>query len=186
MDLSIPSGYESYSNRLDPHDEADDGYVEKATRPSSDERALLKQRRAPPKVKGGALDTIRLALRVLILLVNLSILSLLAHGVNVWKTTHNSIDRNEDGWVRTRWPSIKMLSTWLMLAIAVFASVVQLIALVTRFGFVSTPKASKPDISNFKLVPLDARRGSPYDHCLGQLRSRYCWLDCNNCVPYRG
>ncbi|RGP81172.1 hypothetical protein FLONG3_709 [Fusarium longipes] len=135
MDLSIPSGYESYSNRLDPHDEVDDGFVEKAPRPSSDERALLKQRRAPPKVEGGVLDTSRLALRVLLLLLNLSILSLLAHGVNVWKTTHNSLDRNEDGWVRTRWPTIKMLSTWIMLAAAIFASVVQLVALVTRLSF---------------------------------------------------
>ncbi|GKU06547.1 hypothetical protein FLAG1_09500 [Fusarium langsethiae] len=135
MDLSIPSGYESYSNRLDPHDEVDNGHVEKAARLSSDEQALLKQRRAPPKLKGGALDSIRLALRVLILLLNLSILGLLAHGVNVWQTTHNSIDRNEDGWVRTRWPSIKMLSTWLMLAMAIFASVVQLVALVTRLSF---------------------------------------------------
>ncbi|RGP62925.1 hypothetical protein FSPOR_8908 [Fusarium sporotrichioides] len=135
MDLSIPSGYESYSNRLDPHDEVDNGHVEKAARMSLDEQALLKQRRAPPKSKGGALDSIRLALRVLILLLNLSILGLLAHGVNVWQTTHNSIDRNEDGWVRTRWPSIKMLSTWLMLAMAIFASVVQLVALVTRLSF---------------------------------------------------
>ncbi|UZP32225.1 hypothetical protein NXS19_000041 [Fusarium pseudograminearum] len=135
MDLSIPSGYESYSNRLDPHDEVDNGHVEKAARMSSDEQTLLKQRRAPPKPKGGALDTIRLALRVLILLVNLSILGLLAHGVNVWQATHSSIDRNDDGWVRTRWPSIKMLSTWLMLAVTIFASVVQLVALATRLSF---------------------------------------------------
>ncbi|CAF3465378.1 unnamed protein product [Fusarium graminearum] len=135
MDLSIPSGYESYSNRLDPHDEVDNGHAEKAARLSSDEQTLLKQRRAPPKPKGGALDTIRLALRVLILLVNLSILGLLAHGVNVWQATHSSIDRNDDGWVRTRWPSIKMLSTWLMLAVTIFASVVQLVALATRLSF---------------------------------------------------
>ncbi|CAF3506584.1 unnamed protein product [Fusarium graminearum] len=83
MDLSIPSGYESYSNRLDPHDEVDNGHAEKAARLSSDEQTLLKQRRAPPKPKGGALDTIRLALRVLTLLVNLSILGLLAHGVDL-------------------------------------------------------------------------------------------------------
>lgn len=144
MDLSIPSGYESYSNRLDPHDEVDDGHVEKTPHPISDEQALLKQRRPPPKKIGGALDTIRLALRVLVLIVTLSILSLTAHGVNVWKITHNSVDRNEDGWVRTRWPSIKMLSTWLMLASAVFASLVQLLALVTRLSFVSSCKDLRP------------------------------------------
>ncbi|KAF4956715.1 hypothetical protein FSARC_11483 [Fusarium sarcochroum] len=135
MDLSTPSGYDSYSNRLDPHDEADDGYVEKAPRPDSDQQALLKQRRAPQSKKGSAFDVIRLSLRVLILLLDLSILSLLVHGVNVWKTTHNSVDRNEDGWVRTRWASIKMLSTWLMLAIAAFASFVQMVALATRLSF---------------------------------------------------
>ncbi|KAH6954254.1 hypothetical protein DER45DRAFT_570115 [Fusarium avenaceum] len=135
MDLSIPSGYDSYSNRLDPHDEVDDGHVEKGPRPSSDEQALLKQRSPPRNKSGGTFDTIRLALRVLILLLNLSILSLLVHGVNVWKTTHNSVDRNEDGWVRTRWASIKMLSTWLMLAIAAFASFVQIVALATRLSF---------------------------------------------------
>ncbi|KAJ4250188.1 hypothetical protein NW762_012003 [Fusarium torreyae] len=135
MDLSTPSGYESYSSRLDPHDEVDDGYVVKSSRPVHDEQALLKQRRAPQNKSVGAFDVIRLSLRVLILLLDLSILSLLVHGVHVWKTTHNSVDRNEDGWVRTRWASIKMLSTWLMLAIAAFASFVQVAALVTRLSF---------------------------------------------------
>ena len=133
MDLSVPSGYESYSNRLDPHDEVEE---EKTPRHVSDEQALLKQRRAPPKA-AGSLDTVRLSLRVLILLVNLSILSLLAHAVNVWKTTHNSVDRDENGWMRTRWATIDMLSTWLMLAMASFASFVQVLALATRLGFVS-------------------------------------------------
>ncbi|KAF9769982.1 hypothetical protein IL306_012518, partial [Fusarium sp. DS 682] len=105
MDLSIPSGYESYSNRLDPHDEADDGYTGKTLRPVSDEHALLKKRHAPQNKSGSVFDVIRLGLRVFILLFDLSILSLLVHGVNVWKTTHNSVDRNEDGWVRTRWAS---------------------------------------------------------------------------------
>ncbi|KAJ4016214.1 hypothetical protein NW752_003337 [Fusarium irregulare] len=131
MDLSVPSGYESYSNRLDPHDEVEE---EKTPRHVSDEQALLKQRRAPPK-SAGSLDTVRLSLRVLILLVNLSILSLLAHAVNVWKTTHNSVDRDENGWMRTRWATIDMLSTWLMLAMASFASFVQVLALATRLGF---------------------------------------------------
>ena len=140
MDLSTPSGYESYSSRLDPHDEADDGYVVKSSRPVNDEQALLKQRRAPQNKRVGAFDVIRLSLRVLILLLDLSILSLLVHGVHVWKTTHNSVDRNEDGWVRTRWASIKMLSTWLMLAIAAFSSFVQMAALVTRLSFVSSEK----------------------------------------------
>ncbi|KAF5596670.1 hypothetical protein FPANT_4264 [Fusarium pseudoanthophilum] len=135
MDLSAPSGYESYSNRLDPHDEFDNGYVEKSPRPVSDTQQLLKQRRAPQTKGASIFDTTRLALRVLILLLDLSILSLLIHGVTVWKTTHNSVDRNEDGWVRTRWASIKMLSTWLMLAIAAFASFVQIIALATRLSF---------------------------------------------------
>jgi hypothetical protein len=137
MDLSAPSGYESYSNRLDPHDEFDNGYVEKSPRPVSDTQRLLKQRRAPQTKGASIFDTTRLALRVLILLIDLSILSLLVHGVTVWKTTHNSVDRNEDGWVRTRWASIKMLSTWLMLAIAAFASFIQIVALVTRLSFVS-------------------------------------------------
>lgn len=136
MDLSVPSGYESYSNRLDPHDEVEE---EKAPRHVSDEQVLLKTRRAPPK-SAGSLDTIRISLRVLILLVNLSILSLLAHAVNVWKTTHNSVDRDENGWMRTRWATINMLSTWLMLAMAAFASFVQVLALATRLGFVSQSK----------------------------------------------
>ncbi|KAF5969318.1 hypothetical protein FBULB1_10300 [Fusarium bulbicola] len=135
MDLSTPSGYESYSNRLDPHDELDNGYVEKSPRPVSDTQRLLKQRRAPQTKGAIVFDTTRLALRVLILLLDLSILSLLAHGVSVWKTTHNSVDRNEDGWVRTRWASIKMLSTWLMLVIAAFASFIQMVALATRLSF---------------------------------------------------
>ncbi|KAG9494867.1 hypothetical protein J7337_013096 [Fusarium musae] len=135
MDLSAPSGYESYSNRLDPHDEFDNEYVEKSPRPVSDTQRLLKQRRAPQTKGASIYDTTRLALRVLILLIDLSILSLLIHGVTVWKTTHNSVDRNEDGWVRTRWASIKMLSTWLMLAIAAFASFIQIVALATRLSF---------------------------------------------------
>ncbi|KAM0206208.1 hypothetical protein ACHAQI_008507 [Fusarium lateritium] len=135
MDLSTPSGYEPYSNRLDPHDEADDGFVEKAPPPVSDEQGLLKQRRAPQTKSAGTFDSIRLALRTLILLLDLSILGLMVHGVVVWQTTHNSVDRNEDGWVRTRWASIKMLSTWLMLAIGAFASFVQLVALATRLSF---------------------------------------------------
>ncbi|KAF4334221.1 hypothetical protein FBEOM_11964 [Fusarium beomiforme] len=135
MDLSVPSGYESYSNRLDPHDEADDSYAGKPVRPVSDQQALLKKRYAPQSKSGGIFDAIRLGLRVFILLLDLSILSLLVRGVNVWKTTHTSVDRNEDGWVRTRWASVKMLSTWLMLAIAAFASFVQLVALATRLSF---------------------------------------------------
>ncbi|KAF5687011.1 hypothetical protein FDENT_5566 [Fusarium denticulatum] len=135
MDLSAPSGYESYSNRLDPHDDFDNGYVEKSPRPVSDTQRLLKQRRAPQTKGASIFDTTRLALRVLILLLDLSIMSLLIHGVNVWKTTHNSLDRNEDGWVRTRWASIKMLSTWLMLAIAAVASFIQIVALATRLSF---------------------------------------------------
>ncbi|KAF4986253.1 hypothetical protein FDECE_16046 [Fusarium decemcellulare] len=136
MDLSMPSGYESsYSNRLDPHDEADDGFPEKARRPVSDEQTLLKRRRAPPKKSGGVFDTVRLGLRALIFLLDLSILALLAHGVGIWQKTHNSLDRNEDGWVRTRWPTIQMLSTWIMLGVAAFASFVQFVALVTRLAF---------------------------------------------------
>lgn len=137
MDLSVPSGYESYSYRLDPHDEVDDSYAAKAFHPVSDQQVLLRRRHARNKGRR-TFDTIRLCLRVLILLLDLSILSLLIHGVNVWETSHNSVDRNEDGWMRTRWASVKMLSTWLMLAIAAFASFVQMVAIATHLSFVSS------------------------------------------------
>ncbi|RFN54323.1 hypothetical protein FIE12Z_1449 [Fusarium flagelliforme] len=44
MDLGAPFGYESYSNRLDPHDEVEDSYAEKAFCPDSDQTVLLRRR----------------------------------------------------------------------------------------------------------------------------------------------
>ncbi|KAG8664192.1 uncharacterized protein FPOAC1_013899 [Fusarium poae] len=110
MDLSEPSGYESYSNRLDPHDEVDNAHVEKAARLSSDEQALLKQRRAPPKSKGGALDSIRLALRVLILLERRWL------GENSMALYQDAVNVAHAGYGH-------------------FAPVVQIVALVTRLSF---------------------------------------------------
>ncbi|KAF5628104.1 uncharacterized protein FTJAE_8979 [Fusarium tjaetaba] len=125
MDLSVPPAYESYSNRLDPHDEVDDDLTVKSYHPVSDQHVLLRRRRARNK-RRGAFDTVRLCLRILILLLDLSILSLLIHGVNVWDKSGN---RNEDGW-----RAVNMFSTWLMLAIAVFASFVQIIAIATHLS----------------------------------------------------
>ncbi|KAF5550141.1 hypothetical protein FPHYL_9463 [Fusarium phyllophilum] len=126
MDLSVPSAYGSYSNRHDPHDEVDEVYAEKEFHPASDQHVLLRRRHARNK-RRGAFDTVRLCLRILILLLDLSILSLLIHGVNTWD---NSVDRNKDGW-KTQ---VNMFSTWLMLAIAVFASFVQVIAIATHLS----------------------------------------------------
>ncbi|KAF5962432.1 hypothetical protein FBULB1_14178 [Fusarium bulbicola] len=149
MDLGVPSAYESYSNRLDPHDEVDDDYAAKEFLAVSDQHVLLRRRRARNK-RRGAFDTVRLCLRILILLLDLSILSLLIHGVNTWDITYNSVDRNEDG-RGTQRALVNMFSTWLMLAIAVFASFVQMIALAThlslpqslRDGWMSTSKATE-------------------------------------------
>ncbi|KAF5249648.1 hypothetical protein FANTH_4956 [Fusarium anthophilum] len=132
MDLGVPSAYESYSNRLDPHDEVDDDYAAKEFQSVSDQHVLLRRRHARNK-RRGAFDTVRLCLRILILLLDLSILSLLIHGVNIREKTYNSVDRNEDGWGTQR-ASVNMFSTWLMLAIAVFASFVQMIALATHLS----------------------------------------------------
>ncbi|EWZ00081.1 hypothetical protein FOYG_03991 [Fusarium oxysporum NRRL 32931] len=134
MDLSVPSGYESYSYRLDPHDEVDDGYAAKAFRPVSDQQVLLRRRHVRNK-RRETFDAVRLCLRIFILLLDLSILSLLIHGVNIWETTYTSVDRNEDGWTRTQWASVKMLSTWLMLVIAAFASFIQMVAIATHLSF---------------------------------------------------
>ncbi|KAH7239422.1 hypothetical protein BKA59DRAFT_444094 [Fusarium tricinctum] len=134
MDLSVPSGYESYSNRLDPYDEVYESYAAKAFRPVSDQQVLLRRRYARNE-SWGTFDTVRLCLRVFILLLDLSILSLLIHGVNIWDITYHSVDRNEDGLTRTQWASVKMLSTWLMLAIAAFASFVQMVAIATYLSF---------------------------------------------------
>ncbi|EWZ46098.1 hypothetical protein FOZG_06282 [Fusarium oxysporum Fo47] len=62
MNLSVSSGYESYSYRLDPHDEVDDGYAAKAFRPVSDQQVLLRRRHVRNKrretfdAKRGRLD----------------------------------------------------------------------------------------------------------------------------------
>ncbi|KAF5723303.1 hypothetical protein FMUND_1937 [Fusarium mundagurra] len=125
MDLGVPSAYESYSNRLDPHDEVEDCYDAKEFHPVSDQHVLLRRRRARNK-RRGAFDTVRLCLRILILLLDLSILSILIHGVNTWD---KSVDRNEDDW-----RAVNMFSAWLMLAMAVFASLVQVIAIATRLS----------------------------------------------------
>uniref|UniRef100_A0A0C4DJK7 MARVEL domain-containing protein n=1 Tax=Fusarium oxysporum (strain Fo5176) TaxID=660025 RepID=A0A0C4DJK7_FUSOF len=130
----VPSGYESYSYRLDPHDEVDDGYAAKAFRPVSDQQVLLRRRHVRNK-RRETFDAVRLCLRIFILLLDLSILSLLIHGVNIWETTYTSVDRNEDGWTRTQWASVKMLSTWLMLVIAAFASFIQMVAIATHLSF---------------------------------------------------
>ncbi|KAG5765130.1 hypothetical protein H9Q72_006791 [Fusarium xylarioides] len=105
MDLSAPSGYESYSNRLDPHDEFDNGYVEKSPRPVSDTQQLLKQRRAPQTKGASIFDTTRLALRVLILLLDLSILSLLVHGFRSMRDglIHTSAVLASSGVVNAGW-----------------------------------------------------------------------------------
>ncbi|CVL12205.1 hypothetical protein FPRO06_03474 [Fusarium proliferatum] len=133
MDLSTSSAFESYSNRLDPHDEVEDDYPVKTFHPASDQHVLLRRRHARNK-RRGAFDTVRLCLRTLILLLDLSILSVLIHGINTWEKTSNSVDRNKDGWA-AQWASVNMFSTWLMLAIAVFASFVQIIAIATHLSF---------------------------------------------------
>ncbi|KAM5528200.1 hypothetical protein FOXYSP1_19469 [Fusarium oxysporum f. sp. phaseoli] len=129
MGLSVPSGYESYSYRLGTHNKVNDSYAAKAFRPVSDQQVLLRRRHAGNK-RRGTFDTVRLCLRIFILLLDLSILSSLVQGVK-----DNSVDRNKDGWTRTRWASVKMLSTWLVLAIAAFASFVQMIAIATHLSF---------------------------------------------------
>ncbi|CAG7556373.1 unnamed protein product [Fusarium equiseti] len=131
MDLDAPFGYESYSNRFDPHYEVDDSYAEKAFYPDSDQTVLLRRRHLRNK-RRGKFDTARLCLRVLILLLDLSILGLLIHGLSVWEREHESVNRKGDDWTRTQWSSVKMLSAWLMLAIAIFASLVQTAAIATR------------------------------------------------------
>ncbi|KAF5625029.1 hypothetical protein F52700_9404 [Fusarium sp. NRRL 52700] len=130
MDLGVPSAYESYSNRLDPYADIEDDYPTKSFHHVSDQHVLLRRRRARNK-RRGAFDTGRLCLRILILLLDLSILSLLIHGVNTWEKTYDSVDRNED---EDGWRMVNMFSTWLMLAIAVFASFVQIIAIATRLS----------------------------------------------------
>lgn len=147
MDLSTSSAFESYSNRLDPHDEVEDDYPVKTFHPASDQHVLLRRRHARNK-RRGAFDTVRLCLRILILLLDLSILSVLIHGVNTWEKQSNSVDRNKDGWA-AQWASVNMFSTWLMLAIAVFASFVQIIAIATHLSFVSSQKDySKPILTS--------------------------------------
>ena len=136
MDVGVPFNYDSYSNRFDPHEEVDDSYAEKAFCPDSDQTVLLRRRHIRNK-RRGAFDTARLCLRVLILLLDLSILGLTIHGLNVWDRKPESVDRNGDGWMRTQWSSVKMVPTWLMLAIATFASFVQTVAIATHFTLVS-------------------------------------------------
>lgn len=132
MDLSVPSSYESYSNRPDPYYEVDDTYAAKAFHPVSDQQVLLR-RRHPRNKRRGTFNTVRLCLRIFILLLDLSILSLLIHGVNIWVTMHDSVAGNEDVWRA----SVKMLPTWLMLASVSFASFVQMVAIATHLSFVS-------------------------------------------------
>lgn len=168
MDLSVPSGYESYSYRLDPHDEVDDGYVAKAFRPVSDQQVLLRRRHVRNK-RRETFDAVRLCLRIFILLLDLSILSLLIHGVNIWETTYTSVDRNEDGWTRTQWASVKMLSTWLMLVIAAFASFIQMVAIATHLSFVSLLKDYLKPIDN--ILTLD----SPNHYAMAGYIPAPCW-----------
>ena len=136
MDVGVPFSYDSYSNRFDPHDEVDDSYAEKAFWPDSDQTVLLRRRYVRNK-RRGAFDTARLCFRVLILLLDLSILGLTIHGLNVWDRKPESVDRNGDDWTRTQWSSVKMVPTWLMLAIAILASFVQTVAIATHFTLVS-------------------------------------------------
>ncbi|KAG5655680.1 hypothetical protein KAF25_009179, partial [Fusarium avenaceum] len=134
MDLSVPSSYESYSNRPDPYCEVDDSYAAKAFHPVSEQQVLLRRRHTGNK-RRGTFNTVRLCLRIFILLLDLSILSLLIHGVNTWVTTYDSVDRKEDSWTRTQLSSVKMLPTWLMLASVSFASFVQMVAIATHLSF---------------------------------------------------
>lgn len=147
MDLTTASAFESYSNRFDPHEEVDDDYPAKTFHPASNQHVLLRRRRARNK-RRGAFDTVRLCLRILTLLLDLSILSVLIHGVNTWEKRSNTVDRNEDGWGTQR-ASVNMFSTWLMLAIAVFASLVQIVAIATHLSLVSSRKDfSKPILTS--------------------------------------
>lgn len=81
---------------------------------------------------------LRTITRVITLAVGASVLGALAHAAAVWYSTRNDILAQPHG-VRMRgWPAqMDLTPTWVMLAAAVMAIVVQIIALLTLVGSVS-------------------------------------------------
>jgi hypothetical protein len=84
-------------------------------------------------------NVLRVIVRIITLAVGASVLGVLAHAAAVWYTTRNDVLMQPHGIRMRGWPAqMDMIPTWLMLAVAAIAILVQVVALLTLIRGVST------------------------------------------------
>jgi hypothetical protein len=77
----------------------------------------------------------RIILRIISLAVGASVLAVLAHATYVWFATRNGVLMLANGVTMPSWPAeMDLKPTWIMLATAAFAVLVQILALLTLVG----------------------------------------------------
>ncbi|KAM0424511.1 hypothetical protein ACHAPT_010225 [Fusarium lateritium] len=132
MDLNAISAYEPYTHQGLSHDEeADHGASDKLFAAISDQQVLLKRKKAD-QGNQRTIEGLRLLLRVLELLLDLSTLALMIHAAVVWWTTRNKIVNNGNGWKVIQWPHTDMRPTWTMMGVAVGTTLAHVVSLVTQ------------------------------------------------------
>ncbi|KAJ4188930.1 hypothetical protein NW755_006430 [Fusarium falciforme] len=130
MDLNVESAYEPYSHQ-GRFNEAEHGSGDKLFAAISDQQLLLKRKKAD-KGTQRTIEGLRLVLRVLELLLDLSTLALMLHAAIVWWTTRNKIVDNGSGWRIVQWPHTDMRPTWTMMGVAVGTTLAHVVSLITQ------------------------------------------------------
>lgn len=126
----MESAYEPYSNQ-GRFDEAEDGSGDKLFAAISDQQLLLKRKKADPGTQR-TIEGLRLVMRVLELLLDLSTLALMIYSAVVWWTTRNKMVDNGSGWRVVQWPHTDMRPTWTMMGVAIGTTLAHVISLLTQ------------------------------------------------------
>ena len=112
----MESAYEPYSHQGRLH-EPDHGSGDKLFAAISNQQLLLKRKKADQGTQR-TIEGLRLVLRVLELLLDLSTLALMLHAAIVWWTTRNKIVDNGSGWT--------------MMGVAVGTTLAHVVSLITQ------------------------------------------------------
>lgn len=177
MDLNMESAYEPYSHQGRFH-EAEHRSGDKLFAAISDQQLLLKRKKADQGTQR-TIEGLRLVLRVIELLLDLSTLALMLHAAIVWWTTRNKIVDNGSGWRVIQWPHTDMRPTWTMMGVAVGTTLAHVVSLITQcrkvcWGVLETIiYATKPCS-----VPFHARRRVAYASSLRQIDIHHGCLVC--------
>jgi hypothetical protein len=119
---------ENYRHHHHHHSHVENSYSIEIPAPAAQVKHAERRARARPSFR-------RIALRIISLAVGASILAVLAHATYVWFATRNGQLMLANGVTLRSWPAeMDLKPTWIMLAAAALAVLMQILALLTLVG----------------------------------------------------